>query len=78
MPLPFLADDHADLGVGLQADQSIDHMHTHLLQFACPADIALLIEAGFELQQHGHLFAAFRGFQQGSTANFARPGRGFV
>ena len=44
--------------MGLQADQAVDDVHARLLERPGPPDVRLLVEAGLELDQGGHLLAA--------------------
>ncbi len=62
--IAFLAHHQAGLGVGLQSDQPVHHVHTRTLQAAGPFDVVLLIEACLELDQRDHLLAAFRGLDE--------------
>ena len=49
----------------LETHQSVHNVNAIFFYLARPADVALLVEAGFQLQQHGDLFTVLRGFQQG-------------
>ena len=54
-PLPLPAHHQGGLGVGLEAHDAVDDVHPRLLQRLGPLDVVLLVEAGLELQQDGHL-----------------------
>jgi hypothetical protein len=55
---PALAAHHQrQLGVGLQLDEAVDHLHAGALEVARPADVGLLVEARLELDQRGHRLA---------------------
>jgi hypothetical protein len=43
--------------MGLQAQQAVHDMDTGLLEFACPSDVVLFVEAGLDLHQRDDLFA---------------------
>ncbi len=58
------ADHQADLGVGLQSGQAVDHLDTGLLEHPRPGDVGPLVEPGLELDHHGDLFARPRGSDQ--------------
>src|ERR687889_581490 len=49
------ADDEADLGVRLQANDAVGHVYALGLQPARPGDIGLLVEACLQLHEHGNL-----------------------
>src|SRR5918997_5574070 len=49
------ADDEADLGVRLQADDAVGDVYTLGLQPARPADVRLLVEARLQFHEHGDL-----------------------
>ena len=62
---PALAAHHQrQLGVGLQFDKAVDHLHAGALQIARPADIRLLVETRLELDQRGNRFAGLGRFHQ--------------
>ena len=52
------------LGVGLELDEAVDHLHAGALQVARPADVGLLVEARLELDQRGDRLAGFGGLGQ--------------
>ena len=55
---PGLAPHHQrHLGVGLELDEAVDHLHAGALQVARPADVGLLVEARLELDQRGDRLA---------------------
>ena len=60
----LLPDDEGDLRVGLQPEQTVDHVHALAFQRAGPLDVALLVEARLQLHEHGHLLAAAHRFQE--------------
>jgi len=60
----FTANDEGDFAVNLQTDQAIDHMDAFAFQLPGPFDIAFFVEAGFQFQKHGDLFAVFNGFEK--------------
>ena len=47
------AHHHRHLGVGLELDEAVDHLHAGAFQVARPADVGLLVEAGLDLDQRG-------------------------
>ncbi len=49
----------------LQAQQAVHHVHAVFFQLARPLDVALFVEARFQLQQHRDLLAVFHRLQQG-------------
>ena len=52
------------LGVGLELDEAVDHLHAGAFEIARPADIGLLVEARLELDQRGDRLAGFGGLGQ--------------
>ena len=52
--LRLAAHHHRDLGVGLELDEAVDHLHAGALEVARPADVGLLVEARLELDQRRH------------------------
>ncbi len=60
----FAAHHEADLGVGLELDEAIDHLHAGAFQIARPFDVGLLVEARLELDQRGDGLAGFRRLDQ--------------
>ncbi len=60
----FAAHHQADLGVGLELDEAIDHLHAGALQIARPFDVGGLVEAGLQLHQRGDRLAGFRRLDQ--------------
>ena len=64
-PVGLLADHQAELGVRLQPDDAVDHVHPGLLQLAGPEDVRLLVEAGLDLDQGEHLLAGLGRVDQG-------------
>ena len=61
----LLTDDERYLRVRLQPEQSVDHVNALAFQGAGPLDVALLVEAGLQLNQHRNLLAAAHRFQEG-------------
>ena len=61
----LLPDDQRHLGVGLQRDEAVDHLHARALEVACPADVALLVEPGLELHQCRYRLAGVGSLDQG-------------
>ena len=59
------ADDHADLGVGLEALHAIDDLRAGALEFVGAVEVAGLVEAGLEFDEHGDVLAVFRGLDEG-------------
>ncbi len=63
--LAILAPHHqADLGVGLQLHEAIDHLGAGPFQVTGPADIGLFVEAGLQLDHGGDRLAQFGGLGQ--------------
>jgi hypothetical protein len=63
--LGLLADDEAELRVGLEADDAVDDVHAGLLQLAGPADVVDLVEPGLDLDDGQHLLAGAGGVDEG-------------
>ena len=61
----FLSHDECRLAMHLEAEQSVHHVDAVFFQLARPADVALFVEAGLQLQQHRNLLAVFSRLQQG-------------
>ena len=53
--LVLLADHQRGLAVGLEPHNPVHDVNARFFQRARPADVGLLVEAGFHLDQHGHL-----------------------
>ncbi len=68
------ADHHGHLGVGLVADDAVDHVGAHLLQPRGPVDVGLLVEARHELDHHRHFLAVARGVDQRLHDHRVGPG----
>ena len=62
--LAFAAHDEHDLGVRLEADEPVHHVHALALEGLGPADVALFVEARLELEEDGHLLAVGGGLHQ--------------
>ena len=60
----FAAHHQRQLGVGLELDEAVDHLHAGAFEVARPADVGLLVEARLELDQRGHRLAGFGRFGQ--------------
>ena len=60
----FLAHDEQHLGVGLQPDEAVDHVHARLFEDAGPFDVGLFVEARLELDERDDLLALLRGLHQ--------------
>ncbi len=58
------SDDEARLAVSLETDETVDDVNAGLLEFACPLDVGLLVEAGLDLHQRDNLLARFGGVDQ--------------
>ena len=54
------AHDQHDLGVGLEAYEAVDDVHSFALERLRPADVALFVEARLELDEGGDLLAVGR------------------
>ena len=53
----FFAHDEDALGVGLQSDEAVVHVHTGEFELATPRDVARLIEPSFEFKYYRDLLA---------------------
>src|SRR5262245_62088355 len=62
----LLAHDQSGLGMGLQAAHPKNDMGSSPFQLNGPMQIALLVEAGFELDDTSHLFTGFSRLDQRS------------
>ena len=51
------ANHQRDFAMGLESDQTIDHVHARLFQHARPGDVAAFVEARLDLHDGGDLFA---------------------
>ena len=60
----FTARNQQHLGVCLEADHAVDHLHAQRFQLLGPVDIGLFIKAGLELQHRQHFLAAAHGLGQ--------------
>ena len=58
------AHDHQHLGVGLVADDAIDHVRADFLELGCPADVRLLVETRHQFDDDGDFLAVLRGTDQ--------------
>src|SRR5438105_1034248 len=59
------ARDEHRLAVGLEADDAVQNVHAGLLQRGGQVDVALLVEAGLDLDQAGDLLPRFGRPRQG-------------
>ncbi len=62
----FAPDHHRQLGVGLQFDEPEYNLRAGALEVARPANVGLLVEPRFQLDQRRHRFAGFRRLDQGA------------
>src|SRR5215831_14628183 len=60
----LLTDNKSHFRVSLKAHDSVNDVRAGFLQASSPQNIVLLVESRFELDQHRHLFTAFRCFYQ--------------
>ena len=60
----FAPHHQADLGVGLERDEAIDHLHAGPFQVAGPFDVGGLVEARLQFDQRGDRLAGFRRLDQ--------------
>ena len=60
----FLTNDQGELAVGLEANDSVNHVNTRRLELASPSDVVLLIESGFDFNQSQNLLAGLCGINQ--------------
>ena len=65
-PLALAAHHQGELGVGLEPDHAIGDVDADVLQALRPFDVALLVEAGLQLDQGDHLLARLGRLDQGS------------
>ena len=63
----LLAHDEQDLGVGLQPDEAVHHVHARFFEHAGPVDVGLLVEARLELDERDHLLARLGGLRPASA-----------
>jgi len=63
-PVALEPDDLEQLGVDLEVDRTVHHVHADLLQLPGPEDVVGLVELGPELHQHGHVLAVLPGAHQ--------------
>ena len=64
------------LGVGLQFEEAVHHLHAGAFEIARPADIGFLVEPRLQLDQRGHRLAGLGGLRQ--RAHDRRVVRGAV
>ncbi len=63
-PVAVVTNDEHDLGVRLQTDHAVDDVHAGAFELPRPLDVGRLVEARLQLDEHGHLHAAFGGADQ--------------
>ena len=63
-PRALAARDQQQLGMRLQADDAVHHLHAHRFQPLGPVDIRFFVEARLQLHDHHHFLAAARAFDQ--------------
>src|SRR5207244_6229085 len=61
----LLADHQAQLRVRLEPDDPVHHVTPGLLEEACPSNVALLVEASLDLDEHHDLLASGGGAHEG-------------
>ena len=61
----LLTDDEGKLAVGLEPDDAVDDVDAGALEFAGPADVVDLVEAGLDLDDRQHLLARLGGVDEG-------------
>ena len=54
---PLAPHDLAELGVGLELDEAVDHLDARAFEIARPFDVGLLVEAGLQLDHDGDRLA---------------------
>ena len=64
----FLADDQAELAVGLQVDEAVDDVHAGGFQPGRPRDVVALVESRLQLDEHRDLLAGLRRLVSRSTS----------
>ena len=62
--LAFTARDEQHLGVGLETDHAIHHLHTDGFKLFSPIDVGFLIKTCLELHHRCHFLATANGFAQ--------------
>ena len=55
----FAAHHQAHLGVSLESQDAVDHVHALVLKCSRPGDIVLLVETRLQFEQHRHLLLVF-------------------
>ena len=63
--LAFLANDHRQLAVGLEVHEAEHDVNAGAFHLPGPDDVVGLVEAGFELDERGDVFAIVGGFGEG-------------
>ncbi len=67
------AEDEADLGVGFEVFHPVDDLGAGALELVGAGEVPRFVEAGFELDEGGDVFAVFGGFDEGvDDAGLAR------
>ncbi len=62
----LLTHDHADLAMGLVANEAEHDVHAGLLELLGPLDVVGLVEASLQLDEGGDLLAVARGLDEGA------------
>ena len=62
--IAVVAHDERHLAVGLQPDHAVDDVHAGAFELLRPLHVGRLVEAGLELDEHGHLHAPLGGADQ--------------
>ena len=60
----FATHDKRELGVRLQFEEAIDHLHAGAFEVARPANVGFFVEARFQLDQRGDGFALIGSLDQ--------------
>ena len=70
----LLADDEEHLGVRLQADEAVHHVHARFFEHAGPFDVGLFVEARLQLDERDDLLALLGGLDQRAHDRALGPG----
>ncbi|MNN12932.1 hypothetical protein D3C81_1259440 [compost metagenome] len=60
----FAAHDQQHLGVRLETDHAVDHLHAGILQAVRQAEVGFFVKTRAQLDHHGHVLAVARGQDQ--------------
>src|SRR4029077_648872 len=60
----FAADHQGNLGMDLQANQSVNNMHAGIFQCSRPLDVAFLVEPRLQFDEDGYLFSLLDGLKE--------------